>query len=344
VKDAESRFRIIAAPHDGLGRRNLILSSMKAVRIHRFGGPEAIVIEDVPEPVANSDEVVVKVGAAGVGPWDALIRRGNSALPQTLPLTLGYDFAGVIDSVGAGVEGFKVGDEVFGVTAERFTGACAEYARAKPSMIAPKPRTLNYSHAASVPVVSVTASQMVFDLAQLSAGQTVLIHGGAGNVGGYAVQFAKQAGAMVITTGAAGDVSYIRSLGGLGVIDYRASRFEENVKEVDAVIDTVGGEILERSFSIIKRGGIIVSSSAEPSQEKARQHGVRASFVLVEVTAERLQQIAELIDSGTLKTEVGEVLWLDDARRAHEMLEGAPHRRGKIILKTQSAQSSRPVA
>jgi len=307
---------------------------MKAVRIHRFGGPEVIVIDDVPKPVPNPGEVVVKVEAAGVGPWDALIRRGNSALPQTLPLTLGSDFSGVIDSVGPGLERFQVGDEVFGVAAENFTGACAEYARAKSSMIAPKPQTLNHSHAASVPVVSVTAWQMVFEFAQLSARQSVLIHGGAGNVGAYAVQFAKQAGAMVITTAAASDAFYIRGLGGLGVIDYRASRFEENVKEVDAVIDTVGGEILERSFGVVKRGGVIISSSAAPSQEKAQQHGVRASFFLVQVTADRLQKIAELIDAGRLKTEVGEVLWLDQARHAHEMLEGAPHRRGKIILKT----------
>jgi len=307
---------------------------MKAVRIHRFGGPEVIVIDDVPKPVPNPGEVVVKVEAAGVGPWDALIRRGNSALPQTLPLTLGSDFSGLIDSVGPGLERFQVGDEVFGVAAENFTGACAEYARAKSSMIAPKPQTLNHSHAASVPVVSVTAWQMVFEFAQLSARQSVLIHGGAGNVGAYAVQFAKQAGAMVITTAAASDAFYIRGLGGLGVIDYRASRFEENVKEVDAVIDTVGGEILERSFGVVKRGGVIISSSAAPSQEKAQQHGVRASFFLVQVTADRLQKIAELIDAGRLKTEVGEVLWLDQARHAHEMLEGAPHRRGKIILKT----------
>jgi NADPH:quinone reductase-like Zn-dependent oxidoreductase len=317
---------------------------MKAVRIHRFGAPEVIVIEDIPKPVASADEVVVKIEAAGVGLWDALIRRGNSALPQSLPLTLGSDFSGVIDSVGAGVEQFKVGDEVFGVTAAGFTGACAEYACAKPGMIARKPRNLNYSHAASVPVVSVTAWQMVFEFAQLSAGQSVLIHGGAGNVGAYAVQFAKQAGAMVITTAAANDVSYIRSRGGLGVIDYRASRFEEKVKAVDAVIDTVGGEVLERSYGVVKRGGVIVSSSAVPSQEEAQQHGVRASFFLVDITAERLQKIAELIDSDRLKTEVGEVLWLDEARQAHEMLEGAPHRRGKIILKTQREHGNRPVA
>jgi NADPH:quinone reductase-like Zn-dependent oxidoreductase len=305
---------------------------MKAVRIHRFGAPEVIAVEDVPKPVPSAGEVVVKIEAAGVGPWDALIRRGNSALPQPLPLTLGSDIAGVIDSVGAGVEQFKVGDKVFGVTNERFTGAYAEYAVAKANLIAPKPQTLNYTHAASVPLASVTAWQTVFDFAQLRAGQSVLIHGGAGNVGAYAVQFARQAGAMVITTASAKDVSYVRSLGGIGVIDYRASRFEEQVKEVDAVIDTVGGEVLDRSYGVVKPGGIIVSAAAPPSREKAEQRGLRATFFLVQVTAERLRNIAELIDAGRLKTEVGEVLWLDEARQAHEMLEGAPHRRGKIVI------------
>src|SRR5215207_1145127 len=233
---------------------------MKVVRIHSFGPPEVIAVEDVPKPVPSAGEVIVKVEAAGAGPWDALIRRGNSALAQPLPLTLGSDLSGVIDSVGPGVERFKVGDEVFGVTSERFTGAHAEYAVAKADMIAPKPQALNYTHAASVPVASVTAWQMVFNFAQLRAGQSVLIHGGAGNVGSYAVQFARQAGAMVITTASADDVSYVRSLGGTGVIDYRARRFEEQVKELDAVIDTVGGEVLDRSYGVVKSGGIVVST------------------------------------------------------------------------------------
>ncbi len=308
---------------------------MKAVRIHRFGPPNVIAVEDVPKPVLSAGEVIVKVEAAGVGPWDALIRSGKSALPQSLPLTLGSDLSGVIDSVGPGVERFKVGDPVFGITSERFTGAHAEYAVAKADMIAPKPRTLNYTHAASVPVASVTAWQMVFDFARLRARESVLIHGGAGNVGAYAVQFARQVGAMVIATTSTDDVSYVRSLGGVGVIDYRAGRFEEQVKELDAVIDTVGGEVLDHSYGIIKRGGILVSAAALPSREKAEQHGVRATFFLVNVTAERLKKISELIDAGRLKTQVGEVLWLDEARQAHEMLEGAPHRRGKIVLKTQ---------
>jgi len=308
---------------------------MKAVRVHRFGPPEVISVEDVPKPEPGEGEVVVHVKAAGVGPWDAWVRSGKSALPQPLPLTLGSDLSGVVDSMGSGVAGLKIGAQVYGVTNERFTGACAEYAVAKATMILPKPATLNHVHAASVPVVAVTAWQMLFDFAKLSSGQSVLIHGGAGNVGGYAVQLAKQAGALVIATASGKDAAYVRALGADGVIDYRGRRFEEGVKEIDVVIDTVGGETLDRSYGVLKRDGIVVSSAARPSKEKAEEYGVRALFFVVQVTTERLRKIAELIDSGALKTEVGEVLWLDEARRGHEMLEGTPHRRGKIVIKVK---------
>src|SRR5262249_9836057 len=244
------------------------------------------------------------------------------------------------ESVGVGVEKLKVGDEVFGVTNERFTGAYAEYAVAKAEMVAPKPKRLNHTHAASIPVVAVTAWQMVFDLAQESSGQAVLVHGGAGNVGGYAVQLAKRVGAMVIATASVENDSYVRRLGADGVIDYRAKRFEERVKDIDVVLDTVGGETLDRSYGVLKRGGIVVSSAAQPFRERAEQlreraeqRGVRAFFFLVQVTTERLKMIGEMIDAGTLQSEVGEVLWLDEARKGHEMLEGMPHRRGKIVIK-----------
>ena len=306
---------------------------MKAARVHSFGPPKVIALEDVPKPEPGDGEVLVQVKAAGVGPWDALIRSGKSVLPQLIPLTLGSDLSGVVHSVGPRVERFTMGDEVFGVTNERFTGAYAEYAVAKATMIAHKPKTLNYTHAASVPVVAVTAWQMVFEYAGVAPGQFVLIHGGAGSVGAYLLQLAKRAGAMVVTTAAAKDTSYVRGLGAYGVIDYGVKRFEEQVKDVDAVLDTVGGDTLERSYGVLKRGGILVSSAAQPSEEKAQQHGVRARFFLVEVTTERLNKIGELIDAGELDTEVGEVLWLDEARQAHEMLEGAPHRRGKIVIK-----------
>lgn len=322
----------------GLGRRDLVSwpadeAKMKALRVHRFGPPDVITLEDVPGSVAGEGEVVVQVKAAGVGPWDAWIRSGKGAAPQPLPLILGSDLSGVVDSIGPGVRELKIGDEVFGATNERFTGACAEYAVAKAAMIAPKPKSLNHVHAASVPVCAVAAWQMLFDFAQVSAGQSVLIHGGAGCVGAYAVQFAHRVRAMVIATVSAKDAAYVRALGALGVIDHRATRFEERVKEVDAVIDTVGGEMLERSYGVLKRGGVLVSSAVLPSKEKAEARGVHALFFLVQVTTDRLRKIAGMIDAGELKTEVGEVLWLDEARKGHEMLAGAPHRRGKIVIK-----------
>ena len=306
---------------------------MKAVRIHSFGPPEVLSLEDVPKPEATNGEVVVQVKAAGVGPWDALIRSGKSALPQPLPLTLGSDLSGVIDSIGPGVEHFKISDEVFGATNEHFTGAYAEYALAKASMLALKPKRLNHTHAASVPVVAVTAWQMVFDFAQVAPGQFVLVHGGAGNVGAFAVQLAKRAGAVVIATASAENERYVHLPGADGVMDYRSTRFYESLKKVDAVLDTVGGEALERSYEIIKPGGIVVSSAAQPSREKAERYGIRAVFFLVEVTTERLTKIAQMIDAGELKTEVGEVLWLNEARQGHEMLAGARRRHGKIVIK-----------
>ncbi len=306
---------------------------MKAVRIHRFGPPEVLLLEDVPKPSPSSGEVVVQVKAAGIGPWDALIRKGKSALLQPLPLTLGSDLSGVVDSIGPGVKGLQTGDEVFGVTNDHFTGGYAEYALAKAAMVALKPKRLNHTHAASVPVAAVTAWQMVFDFARVAPGQFVLVHGGAGNVGAFAVQFAKRAGAIVTATASTENEGYVRMLGADGVMDYRAARFYESLMNVDVVLDTVGGDTLERSYEIVKPGGIVISSAAPPSLAKAEQHGVRAVFFLVAITTERLTKIAQLIDAGELKTEVGEVLWLNEARQGHEMLEGTPHRRGKIVIK-----------
>lgn len=312
--------------------------AMKAVRIHRFGPPEVMSLEDIPKPAPSHGEVIIQIEAAGVGPWDALIRSGRSALPQPLPLILGSDFSGVVDALGPGVEHLAIGDEVFGVTNERFTGAYAEYAIAEAALLVRKPKILNHTHASSVPVAAVTAWQMVFQFARLSPGQSVLVHGGAGNVGAYAVQLAKRAGAVVIATASAKNIAYVRELGADGVIDYRGNRFEDRVKQIDAVLDTVGGETLGRSYGVLKRGGILVSCAAQPSKEKAEQLGVRALFFLVQVTSERLKIIADLIAAGELRTEVGEVLWLDEARKGHEMLEGAPHRRGKIVIKIADRQ------
>ena len=229
-------------------------SLMNAARVHQFGPPEAITVERVPLPTPGEGEVLVRVAAAGVGPWDAWIRAGKSVLPQPLPLTLGSDLSGTVAAVGPGVVGARLGEEVYGVTNGRFTGAYADYALAEVARIAPKPAPLDHLQAASVPVIAVTAWQMLFDHARLVEGQRVLVHGAAGSVGAFAVQLAHQASAHVIATASAGDLVRVRDLGAEEAIDFRATRFEAVAGEVDAVIDLVGGETLERSFAVLKAG------------------------------------------------------------------------------------------
>ena len=260
-------------------------------------------------------EVLVRVHAAGVGPWDGWIRAGRSALPQPLPLTLGSDLSGVIASVGIEVADLAIGDAVFGVTNPRFVGAYAEYAVASATMIGHKPRTLTHVQAASVPVVGVTAWQGLFDEARLQPGQTVLIHGAGGNVGSYAVQFATRAGLRVIATAGTDDLGYVEELGAERVIDYRTQRFEDEVHDVDAVLDLVGGETQTRSFALLRRGGRIISAVSQPDQQFAADRGVTAVFFLVGVTSDHLGRIADLIEGGELRTRVGAILPFARARR-----------------------------
>lgn len=297
---------------------------MLAVRVHTYGGPEQLMLEEASIPTPTEDEALVRVCAAGVGPWDALIRAGHSGTPQTLPLTPGSDIAGVVEATG---------DEIFGVTNSSFTGGYAQDAVAERDSIARKPASLSFVEAASVPVVAVTAWQMLFDHAKVSTGETVLVHGAAGNVGAYAVQLAHWAGARVIAVAGAADADYTRGLGAAEVIDFRTQRFEEHVTGVDAVIDTVGGNTQARSFAVLKRDGMLVSSVSAPSQELAAKYGVRIAFFIVSVSKAELERIAQLFDAGALKTDVGVVLRLAEARKAHEMLAGiVPHPRGKIVL------------
>lgn len=297
---------------------------MLAVRVHAYGGPRQLVLEEMPVPIPASDEVLVRVCAAGVGPWDALLRTGQSGLPQVLPLTPGSDIAGVVEGTG---------EAIFGLTNPSFIGGYAQYAAAKRASIARKPASLGFIEAASAPVVTVTAWQMLFDRANVSSGQTVLVHGAAGNVGAYAVQLAHWARARVIAVAGTADADYVRGLGADEVIDYRTQRFEERVRNVDAVIDTVGGETQMRSFPVLKRGGMLVSSVSQPSQDLAAKYEVRTAFFIVSVPAAQLERIAELFDAGVLKPAVGIVLRLADAGKAHEMLAGTvPHPRGKIVI------------
>ena len=305
---------------------------MKAVRIHLFGPPDVLIMEELPLPVPRKGEVLVRVAAAGVGPWDAWIREGKSKVSPPLPFTLGSDISGVVESVGSGVTTFRAGDEVYGVTNSQFCGGYAEYAVASAAMVAGKPKRLTSIEAASVPVVAVTAWQMLFDYAHAKPGQTVLIHGAAGNVGAYAVQLAMQAGLKVAATASAKDAAFVKQLGADVVIDYAKQRFEDIISAVDIVLDTVGGDTKRRSFDVLKNTGLLVSAVSASSADVPPGREKQAVFFMVEVTTERLNKISELFQAGKLLPQVGTILPLADARRAHEMLAGAPHDRGKIVL------------
>jgi NADPH:quinone reductase-like Zn-dependent oxidoreductase len=311
---------------------------MMAWRVHTFGPPDVMKFEEVPRPAPGSGEVLVRVKAAGVGPWDAWIRAGKSALPQPLPLTLGSDLAGEIVGVGEGVSDLRAGDEVYGVTNPRFTGGYAEFAVASAAMISKKPRSLSFVQAASVPVIALTACQALFDYARLEAGQTVVIHGAAGNVGAFAVQLAHRAGVRIIATAAASDVGFLRDLGASTVIDFHTQRFEEQVRSADAVIDLVGGETQTRSFQVLRRGGKLISAVSPPDQDIAQSHGVEATFFLVNVTSSHLARIAALLDGGELRAHVGAVLPLADACEAHLMLDHLRLQpKGKIVLAVEAS-------
>jgi NADPH:quinone reductase-like Zn-dependent oxidoreductase len=310
--------------------------SMKAARVHRFGAPDVITLEDIALPDPAENEVRVRVKAAGVGPWDGWIRAGKSALPQPLPLTLGSDLSGSVDAVGLGVTTFAVGDAVFGVTNPRFTGAYAEFAIASANMIARRPERLSDVDAAAVPVVAVTAWQALFDEAHLSRGQRILIHGAAGNVGSYAVQLAHRAGLHVVATAGSDDLAHVRKLGADVVVDFRTGRFEEKERDFDAVIDLVGGDVQERSFRIIKPEGVLVSAVSKPDQALARRHAVRAHFFLVGVTTERLERIATMISKGELRTMPVTTMPLASVHHVHEILDGSrPRPKGKIVLQIE---------
>ena len=304
---------------------------MKAAQILRFGPPSVITDDDLPKPKPAPGQLLVQVKAAGVGNWDALIREGKVQL-QPLPLILGSELAGTVEGIGADISGFKLGDEVYGATNEQFSGAYAEYALPLAKMMAPKPKTLNFIEAASAPIVTVTAWQMIFEYARVTGGQTVLIHGAAGNVGAYAVQLAKQAGLQIVATAASADLDYVRTLGADTVLDYKKQRFESSATRVDVVLDTVGGDTQRRSLGMLKPGGILVSVVSPVPESTQKRYGIRAAYFYVGVTTARLNKIAELFDSGKLHTDVGTVLPLEQARSAHEMLGGAPHKRGKIVL------------
>jgi NADPH:quinone reductase-like Zn-dependent oxidoreductase len=307
---------------------------MKAVRIHNYGGADVLRFEDAPRPTPGQGEVLIRIYAAGVNPVDWKIRAGylKDRIQYPLPFIPGWDLSGVVEATGPGVTRLKKGDEVFARPDLARNGAYAEYIVAQESEVALKPKSVDHVHAAAIPLAALTAWQALFDAAGLSAGQKVLIHGAAGGVGSFAVQLAKWKGAHVIGTASARNLDFLRELGVDEAIDYEKTRFEDVVHDVDVVFDTIGGDTQKRSWKVLTKGGILVSTISPPSQEEAAKHGARAGYVFVQPNASQLSEIAKLVDSGKLKPVVETVLPLSEARRAQELNETG-HTRGKIVLK-----------
>jgi NADPH:quinone reductase-like Zn-dependent oxidoreductase len=307
------------------------VETMKAVRIHSFGGPQALNVEELPRPQPAEDELLVQVKAASINPIDYKIRSGQYAKPEQLPMTLGRDVSGKVALCGTQVRDWKPGDDVFALLPPG-RGAYAEYVTIKASQSVAKPRRLDHEHAAAVPLAALTAWQGLFDHGRLKAGQRVLIHGAAGGVGHFAVQLAKNAGAEVFATASSSDAQFLRELGADRVIDYRSERFEEAVSDVDLVFDLIGGETQERSWAVLKEGGALVSTLDEPSKEKARERSARGTSYLTQPNAAELAQIARLIDEGRVRPCVEETYRLEDAAIAQNHVEHE-HARGKTVLR-----------
>ena len=310
------------------------MDTMKAVRIHEYGGPQVLTYEDAPRPQPAAGEVLIRVHAAGINPVDRAIRDGyfKERMPYKLPMVPGWDVAGVVDSAGAGATRLKPGDQVYGRTDLARDGSYAEYMTARESEIALKPKSIDFVTAAAIPLAALTAWQALFDNGQLSAGQTILIHGAAGGVGHFAVQLAKIKGARVIGTASQRNHEFLRSLGADQVIDYNTTRFEDVVHDVDMVLDTITGETADRSYQAIRKGGVYVSILRPPSQEKAVERGIRTGHTFVQANVGQLDEIAKLVDSGKLKAHIEKVFPLSEAAAAHE-LNATGHTRGKIVLR-----------
>jgi NADPH:quinone reductase-like Zn-dependent oxidoreductase len=307
---------------------------MKAVRIHNYGGVDVLSLEEAPKPEAGEGQVLVRVHATTVNPFDCAARAGYLAgyYTYTFPHVLGLDVSGVVEAVGTGVAGFAPGDEVYARADPATNGAYAEYIALPVSEVAIKPESLNHYEAASLPQAGLTSWRTLFEAANLSAGQRVLIHAAAGGVGTVAVQLAKWRGAEVWGTASEHNHDYLRDLGADHAIDYNTTPFEEAVRDVDVVLDSVGGDTQERSWKVLKPGGALVSIVQPPSEETAAAHGVRQFFVGAYPPAGGvLGDVAALVKEGHVRPMVSSIRPLADIAQVHELVEGR-HVRGKIVL------------
>jgi NADPH:quinone reductase-like Zn-dependent oxidoreductase len=305
---------------------------MKAVLIYKYGGPEELIYTDAPIPTINPDEVLVKIIATSVNPVDWKVRAGHGFPRKSFPAILGWDVSGIIEKIGADVHNFKVGDAVYGRPDVMRDGCYAEYVAVSAAELSPKPKKLDDLQSASIPLAGLTAWQGLFDHGKLAAGQKILIHGAAGGVGTLAVQLAKWKGAYVVGTASANNIDFLKELGIDEVIDYKHEKFEEKLRDIDVVFDTIGGETQLKSLAVLKPGGILVSTVGIKDMDAVKAKGITGVQYMALSVPSDLQQLAELADAGILKTIITEVLPLTEIRKAHELSEQG-HVRGKIVIK-----------
>lgn len=317
-------------------------ATMKAVRLHEFGAPEVLKYEDAPRPKPKEDELLLRVIATAVNPVDAKIRQGGfhvGGAQAQMPMILGYDVAGVVEEAGVKATKFKKGDAVYGCLAIMRGGGDAEFAIAKEKELSPKPASLSFEEAAALPIAAGTAWQALVQIAKLSEGQTVLIHGGSGGVGHFAIQIAKGLGAKVIATASAANQDFMKQLGADQTIDYKAAKFEDVVKDVDVVLDTVAGETLKRSYGVVKKGGIIVSILEPPDKRELEARGIRGSVFMVSANSELLAELTKLVEAKQLKPTISQILPLAELPKAHEAIDTG-HTRGKIVMRVSDEPKS----
>ena len=308
-----------------------IPKTMRAAVAHEYGGPEKLKVEEVPVPEPQENEILVRVIASGVNPADPLILGGKLAkeFGTHLPLVLGYDMAGVVVKTGANITKLKVGDPVYAYLL--WGGGWAEYCISNETESAIKPKSLNFAEASAVPLAALTAWQ-AFELGKLQSGQTILVHGGSGGVGSFAIQIAKARGARVIATASTANQDLLKQLGADVAIDYTQPNWESNVHDVDFALVPVGGETMRRTYGVIKKGGILVSIASRYDEAELKKREVRGAFLSSHPNSAELAEITKLIDAGKIKPIVSQTLPLTDAAKADEQAE-THHTRGKIVLK-----------
>lgn len=312
---------------------------MKAAQVTRYGDSGVVEVVDLSVPSPKEGQALVEVYAASINPFDFKLRSGvfKDSIPLTMPYTAGADFSGVVTGVGSGVRELKEGDPVFGhaIILNGGSGSFAEYAACNVGNAAGKPEKTDFIEAASLPLVGASAIQALEEHMGLSSGQKILIHGGAGGIGSVAIQLAKHLGAHIATTVSGNDKEFAASLGADQIIDYKNEKFDELLKDFDAVYDTVGGKTTGRSFAVLKKGGVLVSMLGEPSEALAQERGVRALGQQTETSREHLTRLRALVDEGVIAPRVDTVYPLVQVREAFDRLEtGSP--RGKVVLKIKA--------